>query len=149
MSVCASSATDAALRSIGPDAGRPTIRAAISRGQLLKPVSVTLQNSSACLTQCPAGYKLRAEELPYPRANTAVEELAAVLVMLAFFGFGVLLPFIWAGCVASVLARMSIPAIMFLALSGIDFFLPPGKVRVSLPCQHDSGFVIHLLAQAA
>ena len=133
MSVCASSATDAALSSNDPDAGRPRIRRTVSRGQLLKPVSVALQNNSACLTQCPAGYKLRAEELPYPRANTAVEELAAVLAMLAFFGFAVLLPFIWAGCVAAVLARMSVPAMLFLALSGVDWYLPPGKVRVSMP----------------
>lgn len=115
VSVCASSAMGCTSGSNERDAGRLSVGAASSRERLRKPVSVTLQNSSACLTQCPAGHKLRADELPYPRANTALEELAAVLAMLAFFGFGAVVPFIFLGCVAAVLAYRSVPAMLFLA----------------------------------
>ena len=131
VSVCASSAVDCTSGGIGRHACRPSLGAATSQGTLLKPVSVTLQNSSACITQCPAGHKLRADELPYPRANTALEEAAAVLAMLLFFGFGTIVPFIFLGCVAAALAYRSIPAMLFLALIGLDCLLPPGKVRPS------------------
>lgn len=126
--VCASSAIETTSGSNDTNAERPFVRSATSQGALLKPISVTLQNSSACLTQCPAGYKLRANEVPYSRANTTLEEVAAVLAMLAFFGFGALLPFLLSGCMAAVLAFRSVPALLFLVLTGFDCFLPPGKV---------------------
>ena len=126
--LCASSATDATSGSNDTNAERPLVKSAAPRGVLLKPICVTLQNSSACLTQCPAGYKPRADEVPYPRPNTALEELAAVMAMLAFFGLGALLPFILTGCMAAVLVHRSVPALLFLALTGCDCFLPPGKV---------------------
>ena len=130
VSVYASSATSAPSHGNDSKAMDVISRTAEFGKILPKPLSVTLQNNSACLTQCPAGYKLRAYELPYPRANTAWEELAAVLVMLAFFTFGLLLPFLVAGCVASALAYRNVPAMLFLAVTAFDCVLPPGKVRL-------------------
>jgi hypothetical protein len=91
--------------------------------------SVTLQNNSACLTQCPVGYKLNAEQLRYPRANTPVEKALAIAAMLAFFSVGALLPFLLAGCLAAALIYQSIPAMLVLAITALDWFLPPGKVN--------------------
>ncbi len=51
-----------------------------------------------------------------------------MLAMLVFFGFGTLVPFIFLGCMAAALAYRSIPAMLFLALTGLDCLLPPGKV---------------------
>jgi len=130
VSVHASSTTTAPSRSKCTNAREARINEAGPRGEKLLPSSVILQNNSACLTQCPVGHRLSADELPYPRSNTALEESAAILAMLAFFGFGAVLPFIWTGCLAAVFLYGSVPAMLFLALSVLDYFLPPGEVRL-------------------
>ena len=102
--------------------------------------SVTLHNDSACLTQCPigTGFKLRADQLPYPRANSPVEELAAIAALLAFFSWGLLLILLLPGCLAAALLHRSLPAMLFLAIITIDCLLPPGNVNAlpPLPEQH-------------
>ena len=130
VSVHASSTTTAPSRTNCTNARKLRISKTGSQGEKLLPSSVILQNNSACLTQCPVGHRLSADELPFPRANTALEDFAAILAMLAFFGFGAVLPFIWTGCLAAVCLCGSVPAMLFLALSVLDYFLPPGEVRL-------------------
>ena len=91
-------------------------------------VSVTLQSNSCSLTQCPVGYSLHSDQVPYPRANTTLEESAAIAALLTAFTAGLLLPFVLLGCLAAVLQFRSMTALAFLAITILDCFLPAGKV---------------------
>ena len=115
-----------------------TARRAAAEAELVK--SVTLHNDSACLTQCPIGtdFKLRADQLHYPRANLPMEEFTAIVAQLAFFSWGPLLILLLPGCLAAAILYRSLPAMLFLAIITIDCILHPGKVNAlpPLPEQH-------------
>ena len=100
------------------------------RGVLL-PDSVTLHNDSASLIQSSNPRSLRADQLRYPRNNTALEEILAVTAMLVLFSAGMLLPFILSGCLLATTLCRSIPAMLFLAATALDCCLPAGKVIIS------------------
>ena len=125
-------ASSTACATVSIDGTTLTASRAASAAEELK--SASLQNDSACLTQCPVGYKLNAKQLRYPRANTPVEKALAIAAMLAFFSVGALLPFLLAGCLAAALIYQSIPAMLFLAITALDCFLPPGKVNLTQRC---------------
>ena len=97
------------------------------RGVLL-PDSVTLHNDSASLIQSSNPQSLRADQLRYPRKNTALEEILAVAAMLLLFAGGMLLPFVLSGCLLATTLCSSIPAMLFLAATALDCCLPAGKV---------------------
>ena len=91
-------------------------------------LTLVLHNNSATTTQCPDGYKPKADDIPYPRPNNVFEEALAVSAMFLAFTLGVLLPFILMACVPAVILYRSKVAAALLAITTLDWLLPAGKV---------------------
>ena len=113
--VHATSTQDEFPPNVRADAASPASGISGCQRGVLLPDSVTLHNDSASLIQSSNPRSLRADQLRYPRKNTALEEILAVAAMLVLFSAGMLLPFILSGCLLATTLCRSIPAMLFLA----------------------------------
>ena len=129
--VHATSTQDEFPGSVRADAASAASEISVCQKGVVLPDSVRLHNDSASLSQLSSPQSLRADQLRYPRTNTALEEVLAVAAMLALFSAGMLLPWILLGCVLATTLCRNIPAMLFLAATALDCCLPAGKVTLS------------------